>query len=606
MQKPIWRSPLLTTLLAVLPAYGSQAPDITEPSGKTLGAALSAPSSQVPSVSASSAKAYDTDRIIVRYHDQAAARKTPSAAMVASRIVQRAASRHGLIAQQLHTTGQGAQVWAMNRHMTNDEAQALAKQIAAADPEVEYAEPDYILRATWTPNDSLYSSQWHYFETTAGINLPAAWDRTNGAGVVVAVVDTGYRPHADLAANLLPGYDFITQTTVSNDGDGRDSDARDPGDLCPTSTVPKSSWHGTHVAGTIGAVTNNGTGVAGVAYGAKILPVRVLGKCGGYTSDIADGVRWASGNTVTGVPANPTPARVINMSLGGSGTCSQTMQDAITAARNKGTVVVAAAGNDSQDASGFFPANCRGVVAVAAVDRGANRAWFSNYGFTVSLAAPGDPILSTLNDGQDAPGNDSYASYYGTSMAAPHVAGTAALMLSANPSLAVDTVARLLQSTTRLAGTCSGCGTGIVNAAVAVNESIASGTTNHINESAFFVQQTYFDVLKRKPDAGGEAYHVGLLNACNGASSCLASTRAAIARSLLESSEYRAQDPWDPASPMYNLYFIDRCYWRFLQRSALMTEAQFWLDYLNATGDYNGVVNGFITSPEYRKRFGTP
>jgi serine protease len=605
MQKPVWSSPLLTTLLAVLPACGASSPDVTEPPGQTRGAALSTLIPQAPPVASSPATVYDTDRIIVRYHDHAAARKTPSAAMVASRRVHEAAHRHGLIAQQLHTTGRGAQVWAMNRRMTGGEAQALAKQIAAADPDVEYAEPDDIMVTAWTPNDPSYSDQWHYSEPLAGINLPPAWDRTSGAGVVVAVVDTGYRPHADLAANILAGYDFVSQD-ISNDGDGRDSDASDPGDWCAALNRP-SSWHGTHVAGTIGAVTNNSLGVAGVAYGARILPVRVLGTCSGYTADIADGILWASGNPVNGVPTNPTPARVINMSLGGTGACGQTMQDAITAARNRGAVVVAAAGNDNMNAVGASPANCRGVITVASVDRMANKSSFSNYGFTVSLAAPGEQILSTLNTGTTVPGSDSYGYYNGTSMATPHVAGVAALMLSANPSLAVDAAARLLQSTTKPTGTCAGCGTGIVNAAVAVNESIASGTTNHIDESAYFVQQLYYDVLRRKPDPAGEAHWVGLLNACNGASGCLASTRAAIARGFLDSAEYRAQDPWDPASPYYNLYFVDRCYWRFLQRDAkYIPEGKYWEDYLNATGDYTGVVNGFITSAEYRKRFGAP
>ncbi|MEE7547807.1 S8 family serine peptidase, partial [Xanthomonas sp. Kuri4-1] len=170
----------------------------------------------------------------------------------------------------------------------------------------------------------------------AGINVRPAWDKATGNGVVVAVIDTGITSHPDLDANILPGYDFISDTFVSRDGDGRDADPSDEGDWNPVqgecyttpspSPITDSSWHGTHVAGTIAAVTNNAVGVAGTAYNAKIVPVRVLGRCGGYTSDIADAIVWASGGSVSGVPANANPAEVINMSLGGSGTCSTTYQ----------------------------------------------------------------------------------------------------------------------------------------------------------------------------------------------------------------------------------------------------------------------------------------
>ena len=193
----------------------------------------------------------------------------------------------------------------------------------AADPNVEYVEVDKLNKPLLTPNDTRYSEQWGY-SGTYGIKANQAWDVTNGSGVVVAVLDTGITNHSDLNANILPGYDFISDTAVSNDGNGRDSDASDPGDWVTanqcggTHAAQNSSWHGTHVAGTIAAVTNNAKGVAGVAYGAKIVPARVLGTCGGYDSDIADAITWASGGTVSGVPANANPAEVINLSLGGS------------------------------------------------------------------------------------------------------------------------------------------------------------------------------------------------------------------------------------------------------------------------------------------------
>ena len=290
----------------------------------------------------------------------------------------------------------------------------------------------------------------------------------------------------------MSGYDFITDTAVSNDGNGRDADASDPGDAIvagecgsgyPTQDQ-SSSWHGTHVAGTIAAVTNNGTGVAGVAFGAKVQPVRVLGKCGGYTSDIADAIIWASGGTVSGVPANATPARVLNLSLGGSGTCDTTTQNAINSARSRNAVVVVAAGNSNANAANYSPASCTGIVTVAAVNRSGGRAYYSNYGSVVEVAAPGgdmtsaaaNGILSTLNAGTTTPGADVYAYYQGTSMATPHVAGVVALMLAKNASLTPDQVITMLQSTARaFPATCSQCGAGIVDAAAAVKAAIAGG-----------------------------------------------------------------------------------------------------------------------------------
>ena len=320
-----------------------------------------------------------------------------------------------------------------------------------------------------------------------GIDVLGAWDVTRGAGVDVAVIDTGYRPHADLAANIVGGYDMISDPSVSNDGDGRDPDARDPGDWTTRNECGvgwpgyDSSWHGTHVAGTIAAVTDNGVGVAGIAPAAKVVPLRVLGTCGGYTSDIADAMVWASGGTVSGVPANPNPARVLNLSLGGSGACDATSQNAISSARSRGTVVVVAAGNESADVSTSSPANCNGVIAVAAYGPTGARAYYSNYGSLVDLAAPGgdessatsDGVLSTLNAGTTTPGADTYAYYQGTSMAAPHVAAVAALMVSANPALSPDQVESLLKSSARpFVASCSGCGAGMLDANAAVHAAI--------------------------------------------------------------------------------------------------------------------------------------
>ncbi len=436
-----------------------------------------------------------TDRIVIKYRSgSAAASATSLSADSALANAASVATQAGVTMSVLRRTAQGAHVMKLNRQLSLTSAQQLAANLASADSNVEYAEPDTRMVALATANDPSYSQQWHYQESTAGINLPTAWDLATGKGVVVAVLDTGYRPHTDLAAHLLPGYDFVSTAAVGNDGGGRDADASDPGDAVKanecgyTHAAENASWHGTHVAGTISAVTNNGVGVAGVAPGAKVLPVRVLGKCGGYMSDIADGMIWAAGGSVSGVPANPNPARVINLSLGGTGSCGNTSQRAITKARALGTVVVVAAGNSATNASTSTPANCSGVVTVAAVNRSGGRAWYSNYGSVVDVAAPGgdtsggqsNGVLSTLNAGTSSPGSDSYAWYQGTSMATPHVAGVAALMLSVNSGLTPDQVESLLRSSARVfPASCTGCGSGIVDARAAV---VAAGKPASVAE----------------------------------------------------------------------------------------------------------------------------
>ena len=446
----------------------------------TLGAAASAQAGQA-AVAAGAVAVLPaegvTDRVIVKYKDADLVTLPSAAALAKARV---AGNRQGVQLSHLRRTGLGADVLKLDKRVSLAQARALARDLQAGDATIEYAEPDRILQPQLTPSDTLYAQQWHYFDAVGGINLPTAWDKVNGAGVVVAVLDTGVRPHADLAANLLPGYDFIIDTLVSNDGNGRDADASDPGDattagLCYSgSPASNSSWHGTHVAGTIAAVTNNASGVAGVAYGAKVLPVRVLGRCGGYTSDIADGMVWASGGAVTGVPANPTPARVINLSLGGAGACDVTSQNAINAARARGATVVVAAGNSNADASQFSPASCAGVVTVAATGPAGGKASYSNFGTVVALAAPGGDgssgVVSTWNSGTTSPGADGYAAYLGTSMATPHVSGVVALMLSRNASLSPDQITSTLKATARpFPAACTSCGAGIVNASAAVD-----------------------------------------------------------------------------------------------------------------------------------------
>lgn len=372
-----------------------------------------------------------------------------------------------------------------------------------AMPDVLYAQPNYIYRIQdTTPNDPRYREQWHYFKngtgagsSPGGIGLPLVWDFTKGsASVVVAVIDTGILPnHPDIigSPNLVPGFDMISDTFMANDGDGRDPDPTDPGDAvtageCGSGWPPfaqPNSWHGTHVAGIIGVGnSNNGLGVAGVNWNVKVQPIRVLGKCGGTTTDIADAIRWASGLPVPGVPNNTTKARVINMSLGGEGACSNdpVEQSAINDAVAQGVTVVVAAGNSAEDASLSTPAGCNNVIAVAASDfRGNLVTRYSNFGPTVKIMAPGGDIQRDDNgDGNPdgvlsmvSPADGTYAYYNGTSMASPHVAGVAALVLSCEPTLTPAQLLARLQSTAlpRTPAQCpNGCGAGLLNAAAAI------------------------------------------------------------------------------------------------------------------------------------------
>ncbi|MBU6279860.1 MAG: fibronectin type III domain-containing protein [Actinomycetales bacterium] len=356
-------------------------------------------------------------------------------------------------------------------------ANVIARQLTA-DSRVKWAEPDVFVPMTsaTAPNDPYFTNGTLWgLNGTYGVQAPTAWATTVGtSNVVVAVVDTGIVVHPDLNGQLVPGYDMIADPAVANDGDGRDNNPSDPGDYDAYSS---SSWHGTHVAGTIAAVADNATGVVGVAPGVRIQPVRVLGVGGGYTSDIVAGITWASGGSVAGVPTNPTPAAVINMSLGGYGACSTSWQTAIDAAVARGTVVAVAAGNSNDNSANYSPASCANTLTVAAIGANGKRASFSNYGPSVEIAAPGVGIMSTLNDGLTAPANPNYASYSGTSMATPHVAGVVALLKSAQPSLTpAQIMARITDAANVTAfpgGSCDTntaitCGIGILNAAKVV------------------------------------------------------------------------------------------------------------------------------------------
>ena len=390
---------------------------------------------------------------------------------------------------KVRSTGDSAQVLSVDEDLSSEQLEEML-QVINASPLVEYAEIDRWVTPARIPNDPKYSQQWSLSgEFAGGINMPATWDMTTGsADVVVAVIDTGVRSHPDFDSRLLPGYDFISTSSVGNDGNGRDSDASDPGDWSTTSDFcgpASSTWHGTHVAGIIAAETDNSAGIAGINWKSKILPVRTLGRCGGYMSDISDGIRWAAGLSVSGVPANKNPAQVINLSLGAPGGCGITEQNAINAAFNAGVVVVAAAGNAGGDVANSSPAACANVIAVAAVTRGGSKAYYSNVGEEIDIAAPGggagSSILSTYNSGREAPDTDNYESMQGTSMAAPHVAGVASLMLSVSPGLkpaeieaALKRTAKPFPSNTGSDCLTTSCGSGIMDARAAVAEVIGN------------------------------------------------------------------------------------------------------------------------------------
>ncbi|MHB1402289.1 MAG: S8 family peptidase [Thiobacillus sp.] len=408
-------------------------------------------------------------------------------------------------------------------------SEALAARLSQ-EADVEYAIPDRLRTIRSLPNDPLFSGQWYLQATeAASTHATEAWDRTTGSSnVVVAVLDTGVRfDHPDLLAKLFPGYDFISDAPNAGDGDGRDVDASDPGDfisasdaedpnlqaVCGSVLAPyNSSWHGTRVAGIVGAAGNNSAGIAGTSWGARILPVRVLGKCGGFDSDIMAGMRWAAGLSVPGVPNNPNPARIINLSLGGSGSCTSAYADTIAELAGQGALVVAAAGNETGPVGA--PGNCAGVLAVAGVRHVGTKVGYSSFGPEVSISAPAGncvnaygPCLysidTTTNLGTTSPAANGYTDGYnhnvGTSFSTPQAAGVAALMLSLNPALTpAGIIARIKQSARPFptentlptcpdvatsgdtAGQCNcttdTCGAGILDAAAAVAATLPATT----------------------------------------------------------------------------------------------------------------------------------
>lgn len=345
----------------------------------------------------------------------------------------------------------------------------LARRLAAQG-DVEFAVEDQRRRiAAVPPNDPQYAAGQWYLKAPAGgdvaaVNAPPAWQITPGlTRVVVAVLDTGVRyDHPDLKHKLLPGYDMISNPWIANDDTGRDDNASDVGDSLSQAEIDgnrvvfggcdvenTSSWHGTNVAGILGAQTDNGVGIAGLGWNVRILPVRVLGKCGGYDSDIIAGMRWAAGLAVDGLPLNPNPARIINLSLGGEGACNDAYRNVLSELAARQVTVVASAGNSNGGAVSL-PANCApsspNVIGVGALRHTGEKVGYSALGSEITISAPGGNsegghyILATSNSGTttavpDAQGGSTYVAGFGTSYVAPQVSAAAALMLSVNPRL---------------------------------------------------------------------------------------------------------------------------------------------------------------------------
>lgn len=387
--------------------------------------------------------------------------------------------------------------------ISSEQARAISA-LLTNHPAVRYAEPDGRVRPAYVPADPLRTQQWFHYDTY-GVRAYEAWDSERGdSSVVMALLDTGILDHADLsAARVLQGYDFVSDPAYSNDGDGLDGDPTDPGDAVaadecgPGKPAENSSWHGLHLAGIMIAATDNNIGVAGLNHASRLLPVRVLGKCGGTYADIIAGILWAAGLPGSGAPGiNPTPARVINLSFAAEQTCTAGIQDAINRAVAAGVVVVAAAGNGyGADVANVLPAGCDNVIAVAATTRAGDIAAFSNVGSRVLLSAPGgdgiiaaDGIFSLYNTGLTTPGADDYAYVHGTSVAAAQVTAGVSLLLSVKPALGVSDVRSVLRESVQAfpAGACPAakCGAGILDLAAAVRLAQNSTPTVAVSSSS--------------------------------------------------------------------------------------------------------------------------
>ena len=498
--------------------------------------------------------------------------------------------QHGVSWKYMRTMALDADVVQLPAPVTQIQAQALLAQIQR-DPAVDWAVIDGHKQIAVEPNDKEFgidyaattcangdsscvaypaishlwylqplSSSASLATTSMSINLEPAWDQLFGATATIAVVDTGTLPHTDLdPQRTLAGYDFISNVSAGNNGLGRNPNASDPGDWISQSdlsnsqfkgcAVANSSWHGTFVSGVLAAIAGNDFGIAGVNPKANIVPVRVLGKCGGDDSDIVDGMLWAGGNAVSGVSNNANPASVINLSLGGSGSCNAQYQTAVDTLVGQGRLVVVAAGNNSQDVSGFTPAGCQKVVAVAATARSGYLTDYSNFGAQVALAAPGGGttylVSSTSNSGLTTPSSDATTikQERGTSFATPLVGGVASLLIGRNPALTVAQVeqALFLSATPFPQGSdCDSrhCGHGIVNAngaLLAANHSLTVAPTRLDFGTVVLNTPSPLSLVVSNPGSGTETLGTPVLESAIGEPGDFATNGGCAAASLTQS-----------------------------------------------------------------------
>lgn len=391
--------------------------------------------------------------------------------------------------------------------------------------DIDYAEINGRLYPALTPNDTEYLNQWAFVNTISGINIESAWDITTGSNIVIAVLDSGSLAHTDISGRFVSGYDFFSdQGNDLNgnplDGDsqpGRDSDTTDPGnarneDDCaaPFDNARNSNWHGLSVSSVIAANTNNNSGIAGVNWSANIMPVRVLARCGGTFSDIADAIRWSAGINDSALPPPPvTPAKVLNLSLSGrSSSCPETLQNAINDAVDAGATIVVAAGNDEEDATSHTPANCRNVITVAASNISGDSTFYTNFGEAIDISAPGGEFLRDQfnnlvgfgipvlgNNGTTFATTENIEDVSGTSFSAPYVSGVASLMYAVRPDIAPARLENILRLTSRafpVSSSCSTsntCGNGLLDAETAVRFAQSNDLFGSSVDTISFTQQ---------------------------------------------------------------------------------------------------------------------
>ncbi len=447
------------------------------------------------------------DRLVVKMQDRALRDGSDRGEPLPREVVDQLSRIAGVPLYHERTVSGGAHALRLFQKMPDATVIDLARRLAQ-DPSVTWAEATVRGRFGGRPNDPLYDRQWSLARSPAGIDVERAWRHGRGLpGIAVAVLDSGIRPeHPDLRGRLAPGFDFVSDARRSGDFDGRDPDPTDPGDAalageCAVgAAATDSTWHGTHVAGLIGAATDNGTGIAGVAPRVRLVPVRVGGRCGIDPIDLVDAIRWASGAVAEGVqiadvPAASPRARVLNLSMEFPGPCPRMLQDAISDAIAAGALVVVAAGNAGAQAASYHPANCRGVLAVNATDSAGARAPYSNRG-DVDISAPGGSMtmaasggmISTVVGGEREAGVPEYDFKEGTSMAAPLVSGVASLVFSASPRSGPAEVHNILEATARPFPVGTGadcddagpdsCGAGILDAGAAVATAASIGRTS--------------------------------------------------------------------------------------------------------------------------------